>query len=182
MTLATIMKLAMRQLDEPDVDLGEHEELFRHYANMGYRIALKQYFQPRLKMELESDWMGDVMLGDERIGRIVEVRDKMGRCMPFVMNTDGQTLHVGAACQKVMVLCEYDYPLMKDGLDSPMMPEYAQPALADYICYRHLSSGSLAKQSRAEFFRNSFYEQMRAMRPQADGSVKEMKNLYAATR
>ena len=182
MTLATIMKLAMRQLDEPDVDLGEHEELFRHYANMGYRIALKQYLKPRLTIETESDAYGDVRFDDAKIGRIIEVRDTMGRRMPFVMDADGETLHVGAGWQTLRVLCEYDYPLMKDGLDSPLLPEYAQPALADYICYRQLSSGSLAKQSRAEFFKSSFYEQMHAIRPMADGSVKELKNLYAATR
>jgi len=182
MTLATIMKLAMRQLDEKDADLSEYEELFRHYANMGYMIALRLYYKPRLTIETESDMTGDVMLDDSRIGRIVEVRDAAGRCVTFFMDADGRTLHTGAGWQKVKVLCEYEYPLMTDGLSVPMMPEYAQPALADYICYRHLSSGSLAKQSRAEFFRNSFYEQMRAMKPQSDGSVKGMKNLYAATR
>ena len=182
MTLATIMKLAMRQLDETEADLSEYEELFRHYANMGYRIALKEYFKPRLTMELESDAYGDVKLEDQRIGRIIEVRDKMDRRMPFAMDADGETLHIGACWETVRVLCEYDYPPMKDSLSSPLLPEYAQPALADYICYRHLSSGSLAKQSRAEFFKSSFYEQMRAIRPMADGSVKEMRNLYAATR
>ena len=182
MTLATIMKLAMRQLDEPDADMSEYEEMFAHYANMGYRIALKQYYKPRLTIETESDAYGDVRLDDVKIGRIVEVRDATGRRMPFVMDADGETLHVGASWQTIRLLCEYDYPPMKDGLDSPRLPEYAQPALADYICYRHLSSGSLAKQSRAEFFRNSFYEQMRAIRPAADGSVKGLKNLYAATR
>ena len=182
MTLATIMKLAMRQLDEPDTDLSEYEEMFRHYANMGYRIAMQQYYKPRLRMELRTGMYGDVKLDDERIRRIVEVRDEMDRCVPFVMDMDGQTLHTGACNQTATVLCEYDYPLMENSLSSPLMPEYAQPALADYICYRHLSSGSLAKQNRAEFFRNSFYEQMQALRPQADGSVKGMKNLYAATR
>jgi len=182
MTLATIMKLAMRQLDEQETDLSEYEELFRHYANMGYMIALRQYLRPRLKLELESDGYGDVRLEDARIERVVEVRDAMGRRMPFAMDADGETLHLGAGWQTVCVLCEYAFPPMEDGLSAPMLPEYAQPALADYICYRHLSSGSLSKQSRAAFFRDSFYEQMRAIRRQAEGSVTGLKNLHEATR
>ena len=71
--------------------------------------------------------------------------------------------------------------LLENGLDEPLLPEYAQPALADYICYRHLSSGNLAKQSRAEFFRQSFYQQMRTINPQGAGSVTRMQNLYAVT-
>jgi len=113
---------------------------------------------------------------------VVEVRDREGRSVRFVMDGDGRTLHTGACAQTVTLIAEIECPPLENGLDEPMLPEYAQPALADYICYRHLSSGSLAKQSRAEFFKSSFYEQMRAIRPMADGSVKEMRNLYAATR
>ena len=181
MTLATIMKLALRQLDEADADISEHEELFRNYANMGYMIALRMYYRPRQTLEFESDVYGNVELNDPRIRRIIEVRDQTGRSIPFSIDGDGRTMHTGGWLEKVWVLCEYEYPAMKETLDVPVLPEFVHPALADYICYRYLSCGSLAKQSRAEFFRDSFYEQMRAIMPQGTGSVTKKKNLYQAT-
>jgi len=39
----------------------------------------------------------------------------------------------------------------------------------------------MAKQSRAQFFLSSFYAAMRMIRPEGMGSVKDYKNLYAAT-
>ena len=109
------------------------------------------------------------------------MRDREEREIPFAISADGRTLLTEAREQKITVLAEIDCPPLVKDTDEPMLPEYAQPALADYICYRHLSSGNLAKQSRAEFFRQSFYQQMRAMRPQGAGSVTRKKNLYAAT-
>ena len=116
-------------------------------------------------MALTTDELGCAEISGLFIARVVEVRDEQGRSARFVMGGDGRTLHTGAAGQTVRVLCEIECPPMAKGLDEPMLPEYVHPALADYICYRHLSSGNLAKQSRAEFFRQSFYQQMRAMTP-----------------
>ena len=39
MTLAQIMTLALRQLDEDIQDLSEYEDVFRVYANIGHDIA-----------------------------------------------------------------------------------------------------------------------------------------------
>lgn len=175
------MKLALRQLDEAAEDMSEYDELFRSYANMGYMIALRLFLKPREVMELRTDSAGCADLAGLFIARVVEVWDEEGRRVRFVMGGDGHTLHTGACAQRVRVLCEIECPPLESGLDEPMLPEYAQPALADYICYRHLSSGNLAKQSRAEFFRQSFYQQMRAMTPQGAGSVTRLKNLYLAT-
>ena len=175
------MKLALRQLDEESSSISEHEELFKSYANMGYMIALRLYLKPREVLDEESDIHGCVNLEGLPLVRVVEVRDMMGRSVMFEMDSEGHMLHTEARSQKLKVICEIDCPPMTDSLDKPMLPEYVQPALADYICYRHLSCGSLAKQSRAEFFRNSFYEQMRAIMPQGMGSVTKKKNLYQAT-
>jgi len=175
------MKLALRQLDEAAEDLSEYEEIFRSYANMGYMIALRLYLRPREVIELRTDSTGAADLRGLFIGRVVAVQGEDGRNVRFVVGGDGVTLHTGALAQTVKVLAEIECPPLEGGLDEPLLPEYAQPALADYICYRHLSSGNLAKQSRAEFFRQSFYQQMRAMKPQGAGSVTELKNLYAAT-
>ena len=51
MTLANIMKLALRQLDEAAEDIAEYDELFRSYANMGYMIALRLFLKPRETFE-----------------------------------------------------------------------------------------------------------------------------------
>jgi len=182
MTLASIMKLAMRQLDEAAEDMSEYDELFKSYANMGYMIALRLFLKPREVLELETDETGSAVIRGLFIARVVQVRGADGRDVRFVVSGDGHTLHTGARSQAVSALCEIECPPLENGLDEPLLPEYAHPALADYICYRHLSSGNLAKQSRAEFFRESFFQQMRAMTPQGAGSVRRLKNLYAATR
>jgi len=182
LTLASIMQLALRQLDEAAEDLGEYEELFRSYANMGYMIAVRLFLRPREVMELRTDETGSTDLRGLFIGRVVEVKDGTGMSVRFVISGDGHTLHTGACNQTVSVLAQIECPLLESGMDEPLLPEYAQPALADYICFRHLSSGSLVKQRRADVFRESFYQQMRAMTPQGAGSVREMKHLYAATR
>ena len=181
MTLANIMKLALRQLDEAAEDIGEYDALFRSYANMGYMIALRLYLKPRETFELTCDKGGRADIRALPIGRVVQVWDKMGRCLPFDLTGDGAQLCTGVPNAEIRALCEIERPAMEKDTDEPELPEYAQPALADYICYRHLSSGNLAKQSRARFFETSFYQQMRAMRPQGAGSVTRLCNLYAAT-
>ena len=180
MTLSSIMKLALRQLDEAAEDISEFDEVFASYANMGYMIALRMFLKPRETFELDTDQRGRAEVRALCLSRIVEVRDREEREIPFAISADGHTLLTQAKGQKITVLAEIDCPPLVKDTDEPMLPEYAQPALADYICYRHLSSGNLAKQSRAEFFRQSFYQQMRAMKPQGAGSVTRRKNLYAA--
>ena len=181
MTLASIIKLALRQLDEAPEDIAEYEEVFRSYANMGYMIALRMFLKPREVFDMYTDSLGCADLRGLCIARVVEVRDEMGRCVRFVISGDGNTLHTAATGAALRVLCEVESPPLVHALDEPLLPQYAHPALADYICYRHLSSGNLAKQSRAEFFRQSFYQQMRAMKPQGEGSVRQESNLYLAT-
>lgn len=181
MTLAGIMKLALKQLDEAAEDISEYDELFRSYANMGYMIALRLFLKPRETFRLESDEGGRADIRALAIGRVVEVRDGQGRSIFFDVEADGSAILTGAVNTVLNVLCEVEYPPMTADTDEPRMPEYAHPALADYICYRHLSSGSLAKQSRAKFFESSFYQQMRAMTPHGAGSVTRMRHLYEAT-
>lgn len=182
MTLAGIMKLALRQLDEAAEDISEYDELFRSYANMGYMIALRLFLKPRETFHLQSDEGGRAEIRALPIGRVVDVRDGRGRSVAFDIAADGEAILTGMRKAELDALCEVEYPAMTADTDEPRMPEYAHPALADYICYRHLSSGNLAKQSRAKFFETSFYQQMRAMTPQGAGSVTRLKHLYEATR
>ena len=181
MTLASIMKLAMKQLDEAMEDISEYDELFRSYANMGYMIALRQYVKPRETFILTTDAAGRALIGAHPIRRVVTVTDETGNEIAFAISPDGRAIVTAQREKALHVLGETECePLMKD-TDEPKMPEYAHAALADYICYRHLSSGSLSKQSRAEFFRQSFYQQMHALAHQGAGSVTRMKNLYTVT-
>ncbi|MEI3413646.1 MAG: hypothetical protein V8Q88_00480 [Christensenellales bacterium] len=92
-------------------------------------------------------------------------------------STSGGTIWRGRRCGRLEVAF---YPL-EDGQDEPQLPEYAHAALADYICYRHLSSGNLAKQSRAQFYQTSFYQAMQRIRPEGMGSVTRFRNLYEVT-
>jgi hypothetical protein len=181
MTLATMMKLALRQLDEPTEDLSEYEELFRSYANMGYMIALRLFYKPRMVIDVVTDELGDADIGGLGIARVVNVRDGDGSETIFAMDEDGITLHTGALYQCISVLGEIECPTMLRGTDEPMLPEYAQPALVDYICYRHLMNGNSAKQSRAMAYYQQFTRAMQEIEPQGKGSTTRFKNLYAVT-
>ena len=181
MTLANIMKLALRQLDEAAEDISEYDELFKSYANMGYMIALKLFLKPRETLTLRTDKDGCADIGGMRISRVVEICGEEGRNIWFDLSADGGSIVTQEKEKQLSVLCEMERTPLENDMDEPDMPQWAHAALADYICYRHLSSGNLAKQSRAEFFRQSFYQQMRARTPQGAGSVTRKKNLYAVT-
>jgi len=181
MTLLGIMKLALGQLDEAAEDLSEYDELFRSYANMGYMIAVRLFLRPRERFEIATDEEGRAEIRALPLGRIIELRDGKGRDVPFDVEADGAHIRTGRKKETLSAVCEIEAKEMTGETDEPILPAYAHPALADYICYRHLSSGNLAKQSRAQFFYQSFYQQMRALRPQGAESVTRMKNLYAVT-
>jgi len=181
MTLANIMRLALRQLDEAPEDIAEYDELFKSYANMGYMIAIRMFYRPREIYALMTDEKGRADLCALPIRRVVRVTDEKNREKSFDIDADGLAIHTGEKEKMLYVLCEVEREAMQNATDEPRLPEYAHAALADYICYRHLSSGSLSKQSRAEFFRQSFYQQMHALSYEGEGSVTRMKNLYAVT-
>lgn len=181
MTLASIMKLALRQLDEAAEDIAEYDELFRSYANMGYMIALRLFYKPRETFELKTDAAGRADIGALPVMRVVEVKSAQGRPVRFCISPDGKWLETGEREAALFALCEVERPPLEQDTQEPQLPRHVHPALADYICYRHLSSGNLAKQSRAEFFRQSFFQQMQTLLQQGAGSVTKMKNLYAAT-
>ena len=78
-------------------------------------------------------------------------------------------------------VCEVRRRELEQDADEPQLPLEAHAALADYICYRHLSSGNLAKQSRAQHYRNEFYAQMQRLSPRPSGGVTGYKNFYTVT-
>lgn len=180
MTLAQIIKLALRQLDEDIADAAEYEELFVSYANQGNLIAMRQYYKPRETMRVTTGNDGMFYLQGMGVERVISVRNPWGREARFDISEDGAQLQTGLP--DMVITITYVPEVRELGLgDEPEFKSYAHPALADYICYRHLSSGNLAKQSRAEFFRQAFYQQMRGIIPQGAGSVKQVRNLYEAT-
>lgn len=181
MTLANIMKLALGQLDEAPEDIAEYEELFRSYANMGYMIAIRLFYKPRETFVLMTDGKGSAAFGALPIRRVVGVKNAQGEAVYFQLAADGLTIETTEKEKKLYALCEVEREALQKATDEPQLPDFAHAALADYICYRHLSSGNLGKQSRAECFRESFYQQMRALGYEGQGSVTRTKNLYAVT-
>lgn len=116
-----------------------------------------------------------------QIIRVTELRDGEGRAVPFIPAAEGGYIRTAKRDAALTAICEVSYPELEAETDEPRLPAYAHAALADYICYRHLSSGSLAKQQRAQFFLHSFTRQMRAIQPAGRGSVASYANLYEAT-
>ena len=187
MTLSQIMKLALRQLDEDTEDVSEYEDLFKVYANTGYAIAVRGYLRPRELRVLFTDERGFAFTEGMDVERVITLtRTNEGAAtlerVPFTPLADGSGVRTGLPQTQLDALCEVRYPEMTEETDEPRLPEDVHAALADYICYRHLSSGSLAKQSRAKFFLTSFYQAMQRMLPAGAGSVTARQNLYEATR
>ncbi len=179
MTLGRIKLLALRQLDEDPQDISEYDGLFTAYANMGYIIAVREYLRPRAMRLMMTDENGCAGLKD--IVRVIELRDERGRMVPFMQGADGNGICTGCKQATLTAICEISYPELEKDTDEPKLPENVQTALADYICYRHLSTGSLAKQNRAQFFLVSFMQQMRQIRSAGRGSTCGYKNLYEMT-
>ncbi len=181
MTLGRIKLLALKMLDEAPEDIGEYDELFRLYANMGYAIAMREYIRPRAVRMLVTDRDGRAVLTGMDIVRVVEVRDEKGMRIPFDQEAEGGSIRTGKKEKTLSAVCEILWPDMREETDEPKMPEYAHAVLADYICYRHLSSGNLAKQNRAQFFFRSFLQQMQSLRREGQSGVTRLRNLYEAT-
>lgn len=184
MTLSQIIAQALRQLDEDAEDVSEYEESFKVYANMGYDIAVREYLKPRRIFYTEVDEHRHAPVPGLLATRIVELRDENGWDVSFDLDPDGRGFTVwrdDLEGKTLRAVSEVAFFPMEDGRDEPLLPEYAHPALSDYICYRHLSSGNLAKQSRAQFYQNSFYQTMQRIRPQGMGSVTRFRHLYEVT-
>lgn len=186
MTLAQIMTLALRQLDEDPEDISEYDELFRAYANQGYQIALAEYVRPREMRTYRSDERGVIRM-EEDVRRIVELRqrmngDKIRRNVFFQLSATGRTIETAYPDTEFIAVCEIVPPMLETESDEPVhLPQEAHSALADYICYRHLSNGNMAKQAKAQYYQQQFYQAMQRIRPQGFGSVREFQNLYAVT-
>lgn len=182
MTLSQIMTLALRQLDEDAQDVSLYEDAFRVYANIGYGVAVREFLSPKEWFFLHSDENGAADIPCERIVRVVRTQEgENGREIAHRLSEDGKRLFFRARETEIGALCEVSYPQLISPTDEPLLPEGVHHALADYICYRHLSNGSAAKQARAQFFLTSFYAAMKTLRPQGMGSVKDFTNLYAVT-
>lgn len=181
MTLAQIYRLALRQLDEDPADIEDFRDLFAVYANQGYQIAVEQYVKPKETIPLNTDDKGDVYMDGMGIVRLVSVRDEAGRDVYTELSEDGTTLHTGRPNASLVAVCVVSYPELENDTDEPNIPKASHAALADYICYKYLSTGNMAKQSRAQHYRSEFYTQMQRIRPQGSGSVTGFKNLYAVT-
>lgn len=179
MVLAQIIRLALRQLDEDAAEAAQHEELFTIYANTGYQILLRRYVRPQTRLTLRTDGSGAAELNGLGAMRVLSVQNAQGREMGFTLSGDGERLLTPLCDEEVTVCVQEETPPLEPG-DEPRLPEAIHAALADYICYRHLMTGSVAKQARAEAFRQSFYAQAQLLLPQG-GTAGRMKNLYAAT-
>lgn len=178
MTLAEIMRLALRQLDEDPADIAEYDELFRMWANQGYQIVLQNYFKPRETMEFSTDEHGAVDISEGNIIQIVSLRDERGYEVGYILSEDGKRLETNRKDAALKAVCECVYPPLEKDTDEPKFPEHVHSMLVDYICYKHLLRGNLAKQNRAQAFQSEFYRQAQQLKGQGEGSVTHMKNLY----
>ena len=181
MTLAEIMRLALRQLDEDPADISDFADLFRNYANEGYHIAVSRHYRPREVMMLHTDENGEAYIDGMDIVRIVDLKGEYGQAVYHRVTPDGAKIATAMRDAELTAVCEVTYPCMTSDADSPRIPEYAHQGLVDYICYRHLMSGNSAKQSRAMAYYQQFSRAMQGIEPHGTGSATRFKNLYAAT-
>lgn len=181
MTLAQIMELALRQLDEDISDVAEFDTLFRHYANEGYVTAQRKYYHPREQRILMTDHNGVASIDDMGIVRILELHNDAGFKVPYEVSPDGRKIRARLKDEELYAMCEVSYPVLRKPQDEPLLPEHTHGALVDYICYRHLCNGNAAKQNRAQLYLLQFERAMREMPSQGEQSVTHMRGLYEAS-
>lgn len=181
MTLAEIMRLALRQLDEDPADISEFADLFRQYANLGYKLLVSRYYRPKDTLMLRTDDEGTAYIEGMDIDYIASLRDSYDRDVYFVLTGDGTQIKTSAKNADLTAVCVIEYPAMKSDMEEPRIPEYAHHALVDYICYRYLVNGNAAKQSRAMLYYQQFEQTARTIKPHGSGSVTNFRNLYRAT-
>ena len=186
MTLAQIMRLALRQLDEDPADIDDFRDLFIEYANEGYLRAVNDYLKPRHEFVIVSDAHGDAVITGWHIRSIVSARPEEfpERETLVDIGEDGRCVHVHDRClweHPIRLLCRIEFPPLVEDTDEPRLPKEAHLALADYICYRYKSTGNLAKQSQAQPYLSMYMSAMAKIESEAAGSCPRYKNLYAAT-
>ena len=181
MTLAEIMRLALRQLDEDPADISEFADLFRKYANLGYKLLVSRYYKPKDTVMLRTDEKGEAYIEGMDIDYIVSLRDSYDRDMYYSLSSDGTQIKTTKPNADLTAVCVIELPPMREDTESPRIPEHAQQALVDYVCYRYLLNGNAAKQSRAMLYYQSFEQTARMIKPHGSGSVTRMRNLYTAT-
>lgn len=181
MTLAQIMELALRQLDEDISDIAEFDTLFQHYANEGYVTAQRKYYHPREEFMFSTDENGCASIDGMGIVRILELHNDAGFKVPYEVSPDGRKIRARLKEEELYATCEISYPMLKRPEDAPLLPEEVHGALADYICYRHLCNGNSAKQSRAQLYLMQYERAMRELGTQGAESVTRMHGLYEAS-
>lgn len=181
MRLAEIMQLALRQLDEDPADISEYDDLFRRYADEGYQIVMRDHYKPRETMQIATDKDGKADIDGMEIIRVVSLKTQDGRDVWYNLSVDGRAIYTREKEKELSAVVEKECDMLLKNEDVPAFPEWAHSALADYICYRHLSAGNMAKQQRAQFYLNQFYQTVRRIRPQGMGSVTRFRNLYTVT-
>ena len=181
MTLAQIMQMALRQMDEGEADISEYDDVFRRYANEGYQLAMRDAAKPRQTLTLKTDKDGYADTQGMGAARIAAAYDAEGNEVFVCPSPDGRGIRTDAAKKTLTVIAEMEPGMLLEDMDVPELPEWAHGALADYICYRHLSGGGLTKQKQAQFFYSMYSQTMRRIRPQGMGSVTGYRNLYEAT-
>ena len=182
MTYAQIKQLALQQLDEDPADMAEHGEMLGVYVNEGYQQALLDFLRPRDTFILPTDKDGEVSIEGMGIQRIVEVAEAdHGYSAWATMSAMGDRLHTAVRDGRVKVTALVTYPDLQLESEEPRIPAWAHGALADYACFRYLSNGNLAKQSRAQFYFQRYMTTMDRIRPQGMGSVTGYKGLYTVT-
>ena len=181
MTLAEIMRLALRQLDEDPADISDYVDLFRNYANLGYKLLVSRYYKPKDTILLHTDDSGKADIEGMGIAHIISLRDGYDRDVHYHISADGTHIETTKHNADLTVVCVVEYPPMREDVEEPKIPEYAHHALVDYVCYRYLLTGNAAKQSRAMMFYRQFEETARTIKPHGSGSVTHFRNLYTAT-
>lgn len=182
MTVSEILAAALRELDEEMADMPDFRDKFMLYLNMGYQTILRKYYRPRETFHMRTDDSGRLDLYGLDVESVAAVRDEEGRTLPFTTSADDSgILQTDARNANVNVICQVNCPPLAADGDEPRLPVHAQYALVWYICYKQLSSGNLAKQSRAQVYMQSFYDAMSMLRPVGTGSVKRYTNFYEAT-
>lgn len=71
-----------------------------------------------------------------------------------------------------------EYPPLQEG-NTPLLPEYAHRALADYATYMVYRNGNTVKQNRGMAFYSAFLQIASKLKFERGGAARQFKNIYS---
>ena len=161
MTFGQIKARALELARENPEDMPLFDGLVGPYVNEGYHDLLQRALRPRAcaLLELQDDGENGRFADLRALPRLIQVlRVRMdGRPIPFLLD-DMRLYPLARGDGPLRVDFVRDEDDLQHDPDTPRLPPWAHPALADFAAFRLCAAAPGERAKRADFFHARFLE------------------------